>query len=374
MRTKIVILYNYFLPAYKAGGPIQSIAHLIRNVHQDYEIVVITSNTEFGEKESINVIPNVWQDFENGKAKVIYLSKEHANAFYIKKLIENINPAKIFVNGIYSIPFSIAPAFFFPEKTIMHVRGMLHPGALAQKPLKKKLFLTGIKLLGLQKKITFCVSDNKEKEYTQAIFGENTNIKIAQNFPASFEIIAPIPKNTGELKLVSIALISAMKNHTLVLEALSLVKSNVIWDIYGPIKDNDYWGKCKELIDKLPSNITVTFKGEINPTQVYHTLHTYHFFILPSESENFGHALYEAMVAAKPIITSYNTPWNFLNENNAGYNVELSPASLATAIANAASLNQNEYNEKVKAVRTYAENAIHREEIKQQYLKLFTLN
>jgi glycosyltransferase involved in cell wall biosynthesis len=340
-------------------------------VHQDYEIVVITSNTEFGEKESINVIPNTWQDFENGKAKVIYLSKEHANAFYIKKLIENINPAKIFVNGIYSIPFSIAPAFFFPKKTIMHVRGMLHPGALAQKAFKKKLFLTGIKLLGLHKKITFCVSDSKEKEFTQIVFGQHSKIAIAQNFPASFEAMESIDKNIGEIKLISIALISAMKNHALVLEAFALVKSDIIWDIYGPIKDPKYWEKCKELIAKLPSNITVTYKGEINPTQVYHTLHTYHFFILPSESENFGHALYEAMIAAKPIITSYNTPWNFLNENNAGYNVELSPASLATAIENAASLNQNEYNEKVKAVRTYAENAINREEIKKQYLTLF---
>ena len=372
MKPKLVICFNYFLPAYKAGGPVHSIAHLIRNVSQNYEIFVITSNTEFGEKEPINVIPNTWMDFENGKAQVIYLSKENANAFYIKKLIENINPAKIFVNGIYSIPFSIAPAFFFPEKTIMHVRGMLHPGALAQKAFKKKLFLAGIKFIGLQKRITFCVSDNKEKEFTQIVFGKNTKIAIAQNFPVSFDAIEPINKNTGELKLLSIALISAMKNHALVLEALSLVKYNIIWDIYGPIKDNDYWEKCKELIAKLPSNISVIYKGEINPTQVYHTLGNYHFFILPSESENFGHALYESMIAGKPIITSNNTPWNLLNENNAGYNVDLTRESLASAVEKAASLNQTEYNEKVIAVRNYAENAIDGEEIKQQYLTLFS--
>ena len=340
-------------------------------MHQDFEIFVITSNIDFGSKEPLKVLPNSWQDFENGKAQLMYLSKENANAFYIKKRIQEINPDKIFVNGIYSIPFSIAPAFFFPTKTIMHVRGMLHPGALAQKAFKKKLFLVGIKLLSLSKKITFCVSDTKEKEYTQTIFGENTKIAIAQNFPSSFEAIEPINKNTGELKFISIALISAMKNHALVLEALSLVKSKVIWHIYGPIKDLSYWGKCTELIAILPSNITVIYKGEINPTQVYHTLQNYHFFILPSQSENFGHALYEAMIAGKPIITSNNTPWNLLNENNAGYNVELTPASLATAIAIAASLNQNDYNEKVLAVSNYAKKAINREEIKKQYLAIF---
>jgi glycosyltransferase involved in cell wall biosynthesis len=324
-----------------------------------------------GNTENLNILPNTWRDFENGMAKVLYLSKEKTNPFYIKKLIQEINPDKIFVNGIYSIPFSITPAFFFPNITIIHVRGMLHPGALSQKTLKKQLFLAGIKALKIQKKITFCVSDTTEKVYTQTIFGQKANIKIAQNFPASFIAIPPITKNIGELKLVSIALISAMKNHALVLEALSKVRSNICWDIYGPIKDNKYWEKCKELIGELPPNVKVIYNGEINPTLVYNTLQDYHFFILPSQSENFGHALYEAIIAGKPIITSNNTPWNLLEENNAGYNVDLTPESVVLAIENASSLNQTAYNEKVIAVRTYAENAINRVEIKKQHLELF---
>ncbi len=367
---RILITYNHFLPAFKAGGPIQSIANLIRNLYTEFEIYVITSNTDLGNIEPLNILSNTWLDFENGKAKVMYLSKNNVKTFYIKKLIQEINPSRIIVNGIYSIPFAIAPAFFFPGKTIMHVRGMLHPGALAQKPLKKKLFLLGIKLSGLQEKITFCVSDTTEKGYAQTIFGQNAKIKIAQNFPASFDAITPIKKEFGELKLVSIALISAMKNHALVLEALYKVKGNICWDIYGPIKDPAYWEKCKQLIAKLPPNITVVYKGEINPTQVYDTLCNHHFFILPSQSENFGHALYEAMIAGKPIITSKNTPWNLLEENIAGYNVDLTRESLASTIENAAILNQKDYNKKVLAVRAYAENAINRNGIKKQNLEI----
>ena len=368
---RILITYNHFLPAFKAGGPIQSIANLIRNIHGEFEIYVITSNTDLGNIEPLNIISNSWQDFENGKAKVLYLSKNNAKAFYIKKIIQELNPNRIFVNGIYSIPFAIAPAFFFPQKTIMHVRGMLHPGALAQKPLKKKLFLLGIKLLGLQEKITFCVSDTLEKEYTRAIFGKNTNIRVAQNFPTTFEAIAPIKKEIGELKLVSIALISAMKNHALVLDSLALVKGKINWDIYGPIKDPAYWEKCKQLMAKLPSNITVVYKGEINPDQVYETLVNYHFFILPSQSENFGHALYEAMIGGKPVITSNYTPWNYLEENNSGYNVDLTIQSLEIAIEKATFLNQITYDNKVLAVRTYAEKAINKKEIKNENLNLF---
>lgn len=371
MKKKVVICYQHFLPAYKAGGPIQSIANLIRNIHEEFEMYVITSNKDFGSDALLNVIPNVWQNFENGKAKVIYLSPKKKTLLTIKQLIQNINPDSIFVNGIYSLPFSLVPAFCFPNKTIMHVRGMLHPGALGQKKQKKQLFLKAIKWLGISRKIVFCASDTQEAGFTKAIFGQNTKVHIAQNFPAHFEVLPALPKEVGQVSLISIALISPMKNHALILEAISLVKATVRWHIYGPIKESDYWEQCLQLIKKLPNNISVFYKGELIPTEVYATLKKYHFFILPSESENFGHALYEAMIAGKPVITSNNTPWNNLETHNAGYNVALTPKAIATAIEDSAALDTTNYTEKVKNIRSYAEHAIDREAIKKQYINLF---
>jgi glycosyltransferase involved in cell wall biosynthesis len=369
---KILILYDYFLPAYRAGGPIQSIANIIRNLHSYYELYVITSNSDLNKIEPLNVVSDTWQDFEHGKARVIYLSFNNKKILHIKKLIEEINPDKIFANGIYSIPFSIAPAFFFSNKMILHVRGMLHPGALSQKAFKKKLFLGLIKLLGIHKKISFCVSDEKEMIFTQLMFGEKTKIHVAQNFPTIFLPIPAKNKTVGILNLISIALISPIKNHNLILQALSLVKSQVSWDIYGPIKDFDYWGNCEKLISKLPTNIKVTYKGEVNPLEIYDILKSSHVFILPSQSENFGHALYEAMIAGIPIITSNNTPWNFLKENNAGYNVDLTVFEIAKVIERVSLLNQHDYNEKVISVEIYAKNAINLMKIKEQYLNLFS--
>ena len=371
MKRKIVICYPHFLPAYKAGGPIQSIANLIRNLQEEVELYVITSNKDFGSEAPLNVIPNTWQDFENGKAKVMYLSPEKITLFTIKQLIQEINPDSIFVNGLYSIPFSLAPAVFFPNKTIMHVRGMLHPGALAQKKLKKQLFLKAIKWLGIHRKIVFCASDAQEAGFTKAIFGKNAKVHIAQNFPAHFDALPALQKEGGRISLVSIALIGPMKNHALVLEALSLVKATVKWHIYGPIKDSSYWENCLQLIKKLPKNISVYYEGEVIPTEVYATLKKYHFFILPSESENFGHALYEAMIAGKPIITSNNTPWNNLETHDAGYNVTLTPKAVAKAIEDSAALDNTNYTEKVRNIRSYVEHAIDREAIKKQYINLF---
>ena len=367
MQPKLVICYSYFLPAYKAGGPIQSIANLIRNLHADFNIYVLTSNAEFGGQD-LEIEPNQWLDFEQNKAKVMYLSRENQSFFSIKKILKQLQPDKLFVNGIYSIPFTWIPALLYPAKTIVHVRGMLHPGALNQKSLKKRLFLAGVKSLGLHSKVTFCVSDETEAQHTKTVFGEKVKVQIAQNFPASFNVLTALHKEVGEIKLVSIALISPMKNHALVLETLQHIKARIVWDIYGPIKDHKYWEYCKQLLQLLPSNCIVTYKGELNPTQVYNTLQNYHVFILPSESENFGHALYEAMIAGKPIMTSCNTPWNALAENQAGWNVQLKTIAIQEAIENAAVLENEIYAIMVQKVRNYAQNAIDKEKIKKQHL------
>ena len=369
MLPKLLICYSYFLPAYKAGGPIQSIANLIRNLHADFDIYVLTSNTEFG-GQVLEIETNKWIDFEQNKAKVMYLSPENQSFFFIKKMLQQVQPDKIFVNGIYSIPFTWIPALLYPAKTIVHVRGMLHPGALNQKSTKKRLFLAGVKSSSLHLKVTFCVSDETEAQHTKTVFGEKVKVQIAQNFPASFEALPALHKEVGEVKLVSIALISPMKNHALVLEAIQHVKSTVVWDIYGPIKDPKYWESSKQLLPLLPSNCIVSYKGELNPTQVYSTLQNYHVFILPSESENFGHALYEAMIAGKPIMTSCNTPWNALAENQAGWNVQLNTNAIQEAIENAASLENDIYAIMVQKVRNYAQNAIDKEKIKKQHLIL----
>lgn len=369
MRKKILIFYNYYLPAFRAGGPIRSLSNLINSLYDEYDFFVVTTNKELGQKKPLNVVPNEWINFDN--TNVIYLSDRNTKYNVINKIIRDVNPDKIFVNGVYSFSFSILPALFFPRKTIMHVRGMLLPGALKQHSIKKRLFLSFFKFLGIQNKIVFCVSDEREMKYTKTILGDNISIKIAQNIPTNLSFVPTLIKENGQLKLISISLISSMKNHELVLDALSLVKTHITWHIYGPIKDVLYWNRCKMKIDNLPRNIDVQYMGELNPSEVCEKLSFYHFFILPSESENFGHALYESLIAGKPIITSHFTPWNFLEKNNAGFNVDLNPVSLAIILEECALMDHNNYSKKSNSAREFALNSINLENIKQQYFNLF---
>lgn len=176
----------------------------------------------------------------------------------------------------------------------------------------------------------------------------------------------------GVARLVSISLISPMKNILLVLRALQQVNTKVIYHIYGPVKDPSYWEACKGLIQQMPSNVTVEYKGEVLPHNIHTTLKDYHYFVLPSKSENFGHAIYEALSSGRPVITSHNTPWNGLEAAYAGYNVNPEDiTTFADLIDTLAEENSNDYSKATLAARKYIEQRYNIDDIKAQYREMF---
>ena len=71
----------------------------------------------------------------------------------------------------------------------------------------------------------------------------------------------------------------------------------------------------------------------------------YHALILFTKGENFGHAIYESLSVGRPVITSYFTPWNDLQEKNAGVNVDISDTQdCVRKILNLCNFNQEDYN------------------------------
>jgi glycosyltransferase involved in cell wall biosynthesis len=194
---------------------------------------------------------------------------------------------------------------------------------------------------------------------------------IVSNFPKINAEVKPIEKKVGELKMATIALISPMKNHLKVIKALVNFSGKINWDIYGPVKDFAYWELCKREIKENNLESKITYYGELKPELVSETIQKYHLIVQPSESENFGHSLMESLFQGRPIITSHNTPWDFLLENSAGFNTELNVDSLTNSIKIFANMEQGKYNSFSNGAKLYAEKAIDLDEIKQQYLDVF---
>jgi len=365
---KLFITYEYFLPAYKAGGPVQSLANLVAN-YSHADIYIYCRNTDL-DGTILDVKANQWVQF-NSHTKVFYASDKAEVTVY--DLLTEINPDVVFINGIFSPAFNLKPLLWSGDANkVVSARGMLHPGALSQKSLKKKIYLAAYKLLGLHKKCVFHVTTQEEKQYVTDAFGNGEKVYVAPNFPNVIDKLPVAQKESRKLKLVTIALISPMKNIKLVLEALGKCSSSITYDIYGPVKDAAYWQECQQLIATMPNNICVQYHGAVTPDKVLNTLADYHCMIQPSKSENFGHALYEALAAGKLVITSHYTPWNNLEEANAGFNVDINNIQAITdAIEKMASLNNEAYTDSSNAAAQYAAKSIDVASVKKDYDAMF---
>ena len=370
---KIFITIPWFLPAFRAGGPIQSVANLVKEFHEDVEYLIFCGDTDLNGAELENIETNTWTQF-NEHTHVWYAGPQKISDTLVKQ-VEIQKPDLLFIIGLYSWHYNIVPMIFCKgPKKILSTRGMLHPGALSQKKWKKKFYLQLFKLLEYHHKVSFHATDEEEMKYIHNYFEKVPKVHVAGNFPKKIGLLPTLQKEPGKLKLLSIGLISPMKNILLVLEALEKANGNIEYDIYGPIKDEEYWDTCKEKIKTLPANILVIYHKEIKPERVNEALLDSHVFILPSKSENFGHAIYEALSSGRPVITSRATPWNLLEESCAGINVSTYDSEeLIKAIDFFASIDMIEMEKWNRGAFDYAEKAVDVEKIRGEYRGMFAL-
>jgi len=370
--TKVLIMIPWFHPAFRAGGPIQSVANLVKQYPGDSRFYIFCGNTDLNGIR-LNVPEGQWVDYYDNT--MVWYSESSSRRSQLKSILKEVQPAILFCIGLYDVNFTIYPLLYSTgAKKIISVRGMLHPGALSQKSFKKKIYIWLMKSFGIPAKVVFHATDDTEAQYIRQQMGDNVTIAIAGNYPAITKSLPAAIKMPGMVKLVSIALISAMKNHLLIIEALQQVDILVEYHIYGPIKDAHYWQICKEAIKKLPQNIKVSYEGVLPPENLQTPLQQSHVFILPSKSENFGHALLGALNAGRPVITSRFTPWNGLEAAQAGINSDLTVKAIKEAILFFGKMNQEEYDKSCTAAIAYAANTINTKEIDLSYSKLFSLS
>lgn len=338
MKPKILFFYDYFYPAYQAGGILQSLYNLFNTIQINYSIHVICSNSDLNKQELIN---------EHKLENVSYISRYKI----LKQLfqLEKSSLSYVYLNGIFSPFFFLIPLIYFkifcPKiKIVIAPRGMLQTGALEIRSTKKKYYIQLLKIMGLFNNNIWHATDEQELVDIKKIVGENSQIIIAKNIPKiPIPIINYMDKKTNSLKIVFLSLITEKKNLHLVLESIKHIHFNLIFDIYGPIKDAKYWEICKNIINDLPANIHVKYKGSIEPIFVQETLQNYHALILPSKGENFGHAIYESLSVGRPVIISEFTPWISLNEKKVGWITAIKAKSISEAILELNSIDSNKY-------------------------------
>ena len=381
-RKKILIFYDYFLPGFKAGGPVQSLANLIMALQQDYEFIVMTSAYDLGAAKPYPTIQtNQWNDLAIGNTiiKIWYADKVIDYAAF-SKTIRSVLADFVFFNCIYSYRFFLYPLlhknklFSRNTKFINSPRGILQPGSFAVKGGKKKLYLYLLKKSGLLRNCFWHATGIEESMAIKKKIGNKASIKIISNIPkVPLKVLQIAKKQESILRLVHLSLITPVKNIKILILVLSNCKETISLDIYGPIKDESYWQGCKDAMLLLPPNVSVVFKGDLQPTEVQKTLQQYDSLILLTAGENFGHALFESLSVGRPIITSYFTPWNNLESQNAGWNVDIQrPETITTLLDLLAKIDNQIWQRYCGGAHQLAVNFFHQQDFVKSYQYLFS--
>jgi glycosyltransferase involved in cell wall biosynthesis len=363
---RVLIFVDYFAPGFRFGGPIRSIGTMIDALADRFEFYVVTRPHDEERPSEIyeGIQPDAWN--ERPRARVFYAS--NFGPGLLRRIMCEIRPDFVYLSSHFSKRVLLVLALrrlglLPPTRYIVAPHGELAQSALAIRSFKKRTFLLLSKFVGFHRKVHWHATSPQESldiRTTHRLLGGDPHIAPNLIVLPDLDLAQAHVKQPDKLRLLLIARIAPIKNIDFLLRVLARINSTVELDIYGPIqsKYENYWHECSALIDQLPPHIEVKYHGPIQPSLITATAQRYDFFVLPTQSENFGYSIMEALAAGLPVVISDQTPWHDLAAANAGFDLPLQPDLWAQTLMEAAALGSEHHAGMRRGARRFAERAV----------------
>jgi len=329
---KTVLVFNkFYLPGYKAGGPILSLANIISALGDEVCFRVVTTDRDSGDVVRFPGV-EVYEWTRVGKADVYYVPFSDFSFMKMVRLIREVSPDIIYLNSFFNVKFTIFPLLawflgFFGKRTlIVAPRGEFSKGALSIKWFRKKLYVGFFKLTKLGRDVVWHASSDYEAlDIQEAVAPGRCRIKVASDLPRALvrEAQSSPRGRSVPLRIVFLSRISPMKNLDYAIRVLGRIRAPIIFTVYGPVADKDYWDRCLKLTKALPSNVEFEYGGLIDSSRVVECLEEHDLFFFPTHGENYGHVIAEALIAGLPLLISDQTPWRGLSDLGVGRDLSL---------------------------------------------------
>lgn len=327
---RVLTFVGNYLPGYKSGGPVRTVANMVAHLGDEFNIKIITSDRDFLEKYPYpDIFVNAWNKV--GHADVYYISPEKKTLYHLSHVLQNTEYEVLYLNSFFDFDFTIKPLILrrlglIPDKPVVIApRGEFSQGALSLKSLKKKIYLALANFFGLYKGLYWQASSEHEVDDIKQVLGRQVqNIMVAPDLPSAppeqvINMRLPAPSPDAPLKIIYISRITPKKNLDFALHVLAHMKVPVLFDLFGVVDDDAYWSKCKEIIKELPEHIKVENMGSIPHQEVFETFARYDLFFFPTRGENYGHVIYESLAAGTPALISDQTPWRDFEKKGVGW-------------------------------------------------------
>jgi len=329
---KILTFTDYYLPGFKAGGPVRTISGMVSQLPDRFQLLIVTRDRDYADRQAYpGVRVNEWTDV--GRAKVLYLPKRNLNISNLIRLVRAAGPDIVYANSLFSritirllVASKLGGIRMLPM--VLAPRGEFSAGALKLRRRRKKVFLTLGKNIGLFNRVLWQASTEGERSDIMLALGDNQSIRVSQNIAIAPDIFEhrgdhPLPetssKRSGTARFIFLSRVSPMKNLRALIELIGALAGEVSLDIFGPVDDPTYLRECQSAASEVRPNVKIVWRGSVAPDNVIHVISGFDFLVLPTLGENFGHVILESLTAGCPVLLSDRTPWNRIEASGAGW-------------------------------------------------------
>lgn len=335
------------------GGPAKSVPFLIKYLNKiavQNKIISIAlkedETNDICKKNNIEIISSKY----SGPEFLKYSNK------FCKTITDEITDQTILhTQSLWNYPpycaFKLSKKYELP--LIMSIRGNLYDWNLNKSKWKKDLALSLFQMKMFKE--ASCLHATEENE-VQAIrnLGIKTPVALISNgievdefekLPSKKEAIINLGLNTTKRYILFMSRIDSKKGlEYLVKSFIALEKVFSEWEllIAGPVYDHKYFDNINTNINNANINDKVHYFGMVNGQKRLDLFAASELFVLPAHTENFGMVIGEAMASKIPVITTTGTPWKVLNDDSAGWWVELNDKNIVRTLEEAMKKNPQE--------------------------------
>lgn len=332
----LAMLHSYW-PGNEATGPVRSLTAMLEVLSKRFDFCLMAQRKARGQP-----LPTALQWHALAHGQVCYFDTGVAGARGLSRVLRETTHDLVYLNSFFDHIFTIPTLVMrqrgnVPRRPVLIApRGEFAQAALAHSPLRKKAYLAFGRSTGLFDDIWLhATAEHEIEDLLRFGFAESQVLLAPDARTLPQPPLSPLGARDAKapLRLTFVGRLTPMKNIDFAFQVLSHVHSPIEFDIYGPVADTGYWSKCEEMARRLPPHVRVTAKGLLAHNAVIDVLSGYDLFFLPSRGENFSHAIFEALAAGLPVLTSDRTPWTDLEACSCGWSLSLDqPQAFANVI------------------------------------------
>jgi glycosyltransferase involved in cell wall biosynthesis len=374
----VLVMADWYLPGYRAGGPIRSVANVAERLEDALDIHIFTTDRDHGcDAPYAGIEVDRW--VRRSGHRVYYASPASLRWGGILDVIRAVRPDHLYLNSMFSrymtvYPLAMRRLGLIRCPILLAPRGMLMDSAMAGKSARKRIFIFLLRTLGITRGIRFQATNDLEAMDVRRRFGRGAGVLRFDNLPGLPSPPSPPPhKEVGHLKVVFVGRSHPIKNLDLLLQAMAGVEAAIELTAIVAREDEAYAARCRELAAALPSQHRVRFLEGVPHDGIGDILGANHVFALPTRGENFGHAIFEALSAGRPVLISDQTPWRGLEALGAGWDLPVdSPEPFRQRLARIADMNAEEMGRWCENARELAQRHLACAAMEEKYKQVFT--